>query len=147
MQDARNLGLVTGGTDSERSDTYGLEMAPEARREARHEAETAEVAQLRADFHAEPWNAPRRIAIRQRLAQLSRNLYEDRHETREEYEVDRLRARYMTTDLPEEKERIVGKLAALGAVVFPEGSPQYTEYREALRKALSDPKAWDFLEA
>jgi hypothetical protein len=66
--------------------------------------------------------------------------------TPEEREIARLRARHAATTIPAERERIQGKLAALGTVVYPEGTPEYAEYRAKLKAALADPKAWDFLE-
>jgi hypothetical protein len=62
-------------------------------------------------------------------------------------EIDRLRARAKVTTIPEERERIQGKLAALGTVIYPEGTPEYAEYRTQLKAALADPNAWDFLDA
>lgn len=53
-------------------------------------------------------------------------------------EVRRLRARAAVTTIPEERERIQGKLAALGTVIHPEGTREYREYRTKLRAALAE---------
>jgi hypothetical protein len=124
-----------------------VKLTTEERAAARDAKRADEVAALREEFTSRPWDAGRRLAIRLRLAQLSATVYPDRFETEAEYEVDRLRARYMSTNIPEERERIVARLAALGAVVHPEGSPEYLAYRDALAKALADPRAWNFLDA
>jgi len=114
---------------------------------ATEEAPKSEVDRLREEFTTTALYVPqRRLAIRLRLAQLSATVYPDRFETQEEYEVDRLRARHAATNLPEERDRIVAKLANLGTVVHPEGSPAYVQYVKDLRAALADPRAWDFLE-
>lgn len=102
-----------------------------------------EVAALTEEFSgAAKWDPRRRLVIRLRLAQLGHPV----QEAAREYEVDRLRARHASTNHLPERERIQAKLAALGTVVHPEGSPAYEEYRVQLRAALADPRAWDFLD-
>jgi hypothetical protein len=137
---------VALGVGPECGPGWAADVEPEVREElvkimprANGKNRAAEVAALREEFTgAARWDAGRRIAIRLRLAQLSATVYEDRHETPEEYEVDRLRARFHSTNIPAERERIQAKLAALGTVVHPEGSPEYERYRRDLKAALAE---------
>jgi hypothetical protein len=54
-----------------------------------------------------------------------------------ELEVAALRAEHPTAT-PERQDEIVARLANLGTVVYPEGTPEYEAYRKALRSALAE---------
>lgn len=63
----------------------------------------------------------------------------------QERTVAALRAEFPTADA-DRKLEIQGRLAALGTVVYPEGTPEHTEYAAKLKAALAAPGAWDFLD-
>lgn len=59
-------------------------------------------------------------------------------------EVAKLREEHKTAG-PFKKARIEARLAYLGAVLYPQGTPEYATYAKALKEALAAPGAWDFL--
>lgn len=133
--------LVLAATET---DTLGpvLVAGEEINATQEERAEAQEVQRLREEYPGAP--AARRVAIRRRLLQLNATLVEGQEDGEDDLEKDCLRARF---DLAgsEERQKIIDRLRVLGTVVFPEGTPEYAEYRTNLRRALMDKSQWESL--